>query len=544
MRVMKRVFSNLVKALLPVICCVALAGSAIAGRAADNAAGRVLRYSIREGLSFGVVNSIAQDNDGLMWFATGDGVSRFDGTAFRNFKYDRNDPHSLPGNYVKSILRDKNGTIWVSSREGIGEFVPASQRFNRYKPYQTKGGVGNDVSDISQGAGDHLWLALNGSGFASFNTKSHRFTLHNQQTLPGLFTNSILNVFEDSQGMLWLGSRDNGIEVWKHDGAGKLVKAGLDVGRVSRARINALYEDHLRNVWIASSRGLILFKRSENRFYDLHINTFHHSDIYLSLIEDQQQNLLIGVQDGGIYRLALSQLGSRSPDALLFEQVRDKDNKGITQRSVQSLYIDKDRNVWLGTYGEGAYLISAIPEKFRKFEQKTIDSRAESYLRYYGMCADKDGNLWIGTDGDGIYKTTASGEVLKHYAASTTPGMLPDGAVIAAHRDRQDRLWFGTYSKGLVRYDPATDTFRRYAHDPSEPFSLGANDVRVIYQDRRRNIWVGTNGEGLACSMNRPVSSAILSRPTAPLMRTTCVRSRRISMAIFGSGLMAAGSTT
>ncbi|WP_188930981.1 hybrid sensor histidine kinase/response regulator transcription factor [Dyadobacter endophyticus] len=498
MRVMKRVFSNLVKALLPVLCCVALAGSAIAGRAADNAAGRVLRYSIREGLSFGVVNSIAQDNDGLMWFATGDGVSRFDGTAFRNFKYDRNDPHSLPGNYVKSILRDKNGTIWVSSREGIGEFVPASQRFNRYKPYQTKGGVGNDVSDISQGAGDHLWLALNGSGFASFNTKSHRFTLHNQQTLPGLFTNSILNVFEDSQGMLWLGSRDNGIEVWKHDGVGKLVKAGLDVGRVSRARINALYEDHLRNVWIASSRGLILFKRSENRFYDLHINTFHHSDIYLSLIEDQQHNLLIGVQDGGIYRLALSQLGSRSPDALLFEQVRDKDNKGITQRSVQSLYIDKDRNVWLGTYGEGAYLISAIPEKFRKFEQKTIDSRAESYLRYYGMCADKDGNLWIGTDGDGIYKTTASGEVLKHYAASTTPGMLPDGAVIAAHRDRQDRLWFGTYSKGLVRYDPATDTFRRYAHDPSEPYSLGANDVRVIYQDRRRNIWVGTNGGGLS----------------------------------------------
>jgi ligand-binding sensor domain-containing protein len=110
MRVMKRVFLNLLSVLLPVLCCLAVAGRAVAGRASDNAAGRVLRYSIREGLSFGLVNSIAQDNDGLMWFATGDGVSRFDGTAFRNFKYDRNDPHSLPGNYVKSILRDKNGT--------------------------------------------------------------------------------------------------------------------------------------------------------------------------------------------------------------------------------------------------------------------------------------------------------------------------------------------------------------------------------------------------------------------------------------------------
>ncbi|WP_353719162.1 two-component regulator propeller domain-containing protein [Dyadobacter sp. 676] len=492
MRVRKCGFERLWPAFLLVASLVAMRG-----HAAGEATGRVLRYSIRDGLSFGVVNSITQDKDGLMWFATGDGVSRFDGTAFKNFKYDQGDPHSLPGNYVKSIICDANGTIWVSSRDGIGEFVPAAQRFNRYKPSQNKSGAGDDVSDISQGSRDRLWLALNGSGFASFDTRNHRFTFYNQQTLPGLFTNSVLNVFEDSQGMLWLGSRDSGVEVWKPGAAGKLVRAGIGPDGVPSARINAIYEDHLRNVWIASSRGLILYKRKEGRFYDLHIDTFHNSDIYLSVIEDHQENLLIGVQDGGLYRLRLSQMASRTPDALVFEQVRDKDSKGITQRSVQSLYIDIDRNIWLGTYGEGAYLISAIPEKFRKFEQKTIDARAESYLRYYGMCADRDGNLWIGTDGEGIYKTTASGEILKHYAAGPRAGQLPDGAVIAAHRDRQDRLWFGTYSKGLVRYDPATDSFKRYAHEPSDPRSLGRNDVRVIYQDKRKNIWVGTNGGGI-----------------------------------------------
>lgn len=480
------------------ICLLMLCCAVRTGLAADHAMGRVLRYSIREGLSFGVVNSIVQDKDGLMWFATGDGVSRFDGTAFKNFKYDYTDPRSLPGNYVKSIIRDKNGIIWVSSRDGIAEFVPAEQRFNRYKPYHQKSGAGNDVSDISQGSGDHLWLALNGSGFASFNTSTRQFAFYNQQSLPGLFTNSILSVFEDSQGMLWLGSRDSGIEVWKRGDKGRMTRVPLDFRNVPSARINAIYEDHLRNVWIASSRGLILFKRNESRFYDLHINTFHNSDIYLSLLEDHQQHLLVGVQDGGVYRLDLSQLAVRPPAKLVFEQVRDKDNKGITQRSVQSLFIDKDRNVWLGTYGEGAYLISSIPEKFRKFEQKIVDSRAESYLRYYGICADRDGNLWLGTDGDGIYKTTRTGEVIRHYAPSGKPGGLPDGAVIAAHRDRDDQLWFGTYSKGLFRYDPATDRFIKYSHDPADPSSLGRNDVRAIYQDRRRNLWVGTNGGGLS----------------------------------------------
>lgn len=486
MRGKGRMFSNW---LVLMLCCLALAG-----QAGD---GRVLRYSIREGLSFGVVNSITQDNDGLMWFATGDGVSRFDGTAFKNFKFDVNNPQSLPGNYVRSILRDRNGTIWVSSREGIGEFVPASQRFERYRPNKNTGGAGNDVSDISQGAGNRLWLALNGSGFAAFDIKSHHFTRYNQQTLPGLFTNAILNVFEDSQGMLWLGSRDSGIEVWQPDAAGKLTKAPFSLKGVPAARVNAIHEDRLHNVWIATSRGLILFKRSDGRFYDLHIDTFHHSDIYLSVIEDHESNLLIGVQDGGVYRLPLSQVSERPPAALAFEQVRDKDGKGITQRSVQAMYIDKDRNVWLGTYGEGAYLVSAIPEKFRKFEKSVIDARAEGYLRYYGMCADAEGNLWIGTDGDGIYKMKATGEPIRHYAAGSRPGQLPDGAVIAAHRDRQGRLWFGTYSAGLVRYDPSSDTFKRYAHAPGDPHSLGRNDVRVIHQDRRGNVWVGTNGGGL-----------------------------------------------
>lgn len=481
------------------LCCLfVVCWTAVAGLAAETVTGRVLRYSISKGLSFGVVNSITQDNDGLVWFATGDGVSRFDGANFRNFKYDRNDPHSLPGNYVKSIIRDKNGTIWASSRDGICEFVPATQQFNRYKPFQSKHGEGNDVSDIRQGGGDYLWLALNGSGFASFDLKTHHFTFYNQQTLPGLFTNSVLTVFEDSQGMIWVGSRDSGIEVWKKGKDGRLSKVNLNAGKVPDTRINAIYEDHLHNIWIASSKGLLLFKRSEARFYDLHIPTFHNSDIYLSLLEDHQQNLLIGVQDGGLYRLDLRSLAVQSPQQLVFKQVKDQDNKGITQRSVQALYIDKDRNIWLGTYGEGTYLISSIPEKFRKFERKITDSRAESYLRYYGMCTDKDGNLWLGTDGDGIYKTTAGGEVIRYYAPSGKPGDLSDAAVLAAYRDRSNRLWFGTYSGGLFRYEPAGDRFVRYTHDPSNPRSLGKNDVRVIFQDSRRNIWVGSNGGGLS----------------------------------------------
>lgn len=506
----------------------------------EGSPGRILRYSMREGLSLGVVNSITQDNEGMMWFATGDGLNRFDGITFKVFKHHSEDPSSLSGNFVKAVFKDYNGTIWASSRSGLNEFVPSKGRFNRYQPTPPEGG--SDVTDISQGRHTNLWLTVNGAGFASFDLKSHGFTYFSKANSPGLTTNSILNVYEDSGGWLWLGTRDSGINVLQKAPNGRWVQAPVEVTDLPKARVNAIYEDHEKNVWIASAKGLILYKRNQARFYVLHLNTFYRSDIYLSLLEDQRGHLLIGVQDGGLYRFDLKQVQSRPPGEFVFEPVKDHDNKGITQRSVQALFKDRDQNIWLGTYGEGVYLISSLPEHFRKFEKRTIDDRAEGYQRFYGMCVDKDGFLWLGTDGDGIYKSRPTGESVRHYAVDGKPGSLTDGAIIAAYRDRDNQLWFGTYSKGLFRYDPATDTFQRFGHDPANPNSLGKNDVRVIFEDSRKNLWIGTNGGGLS-RMNRqtglftnfiPANSSINSNDVRAIVED---RRGNLWIGTYGGGL-------
>ena len=465
---------------------------------AQGLGGRVTRYSIPDGLSFGVVNSIAQDGKGYLWFATDDGLNRFDGHTFKVYKLNPDDKNSVSGNYIKSLFGDKDGTIWVSSRNGFNEFIASKEQFAHHIPSTQKPGVTNDVSDISPAKNGELWISLNGTGFASFNKKSKRYKYYDQKTLPGLVSNSILNVFEDSKGLVWLGTRDSGIELFHIDANRKLIKSDIDFSSLPKARINRIYEDRFHDVWIASAKGLFLYKRNEGRFYLLNIKTFHNSQIYLSMVENKDGKLLIGVQDGGVYSLDLNKTRRQSPDNYTFEQLKNTLNQGITQRSVQALYKDKDQNIWLGTYGEGVYLIGSIPEKFRLFEKKIVDSRAETYLRYYGMCHDKDGNLWLGTDGDGIYKTDSSGEVIKHYRADGKKGSLTDGAVISAYRDSGDNLWFGTYSKGLFLYNPATDSFTQFSHDNNRAGSLPANDVRVIFEDSRKQIWVGTNGGGLA----------------------------------------------
>jgi signal transduction histidine kinase/ligand-binding sensor domain-containing protein/DNA-binding NarL/FixJ family response regulator len=464
--------------------------------------GRVLNYTLKQGLSFGIVNSIVQDDKGLMWFATSDGLNQFDGRTFKIFKFNAEDQKSLSGNYIKSIFKDKEGVIWVSSRKGLNEFLAKKEQFIRHNlsPYQTK--TDTDVSDISQARNGDLWLSLNGNGFCSFDRKNKKATYYNRTTLPILSTNSVLNIFEDSNNLLWVGTRDSGLEVFRIDKNRNLTKTALDLSALPNARINKIYEDHRGDIWIASSKGLIFFKRSTNKFYILKINTIHGNNICLSLIQDQKKRLLIGVQDGGLYSLDLNNVQEQNPAQFSFEPVKNSRGEGITQRSVQSLFLDKDQNIWLGTYGEGVYLISSIAEKFQHFEKKFVDERADGYLRYYGMCTDKEGNLWLGTDGNGIYKTKSTGEVIKHYPPTNKPGGLSDGAVISAYRDSGGNLWFGTYSKGLFLYNPLTDSFTQYANNPANKQSLPVNDVRVIFEDSKKTIWVGTNGGGL-CRMDR-----------------------------------------
>ncbi|MCE7062000.1 two-component regulator propeller domain-containing protein [Dyadobacter sp. CY343] len=465
-------------------------------RAAET--GRILRYSLKEGLSFGIVNSIVQDTTGLMWFGTGDGLNRFDGTSFKVFKHDPNDPQSISGNYIKAVFRDRDGGIWTTSRNGINEYLAEKEAFRRHAPRPAKNGLPSDVSDIAQARDGNLWLSLNGAGIALFNKKTAQFTYYNQSTLPDLRTNSILNTFEDSHGLLWLGSRESGVDVFQVGRNRRLTKARIDLSSIPKTRINQIFEDHLHNVWIASASGLIVYTRSDGKFYNLRIPNLRQSEIYLSLRENRQQKLLVGVQDGGIYSIDLAKFKGRNPAEFTFEKVANAQNEGITQRSVQAIYVDRDANTWLGTYGEGIYLISSIAEKFRNFEKKIRDYRAESYLRYYGMCADENGDLWLGSDGDGIYKTKNTGELIKHYAVDGKPGSLTDGAIIAALGDRDNNLWFGSYSKGLFLYNRETDSFQNYSNRSNDPQSLGRNDVRVIFEDSKRNIWIGTNGGGLA----------------------------------------------
>ena len=82
---------------------------------------RFLRFdniNIQQGLSQSSVRVIFQDSRGFMWFATGDGLDRYDGNAFVVFKHNPDDPGSLSHPYVWAIQKDPAGFLWLGTRGG------------------------------------------------------------------------------------------------------------------------------------------------------------------------------------------------------------------------------------------------------------------------------------------------------------------------------------------------------------------------------------------------------------------------------------------
>ena len=103
-----------------------VAKAAVAGQ--DNI--RFQRYTQQQGLSQQAVMAVMQDRSGFMWFATQEGLNRFDGYQFRVFYHNPDNANSLSNDAVYSIIEDHQGYLWLGTDGGgIERFEQGSEFF-------------------------------------------------------------------------------------------------------------------------------------------------------------------------------------------------------------------------------------------------------------------------------------------------------------------------------------------------------------------------------------------------------------------------------
>ncbi len=449
--------------------------------------------SIADGLSQNTVNCILQDSKGFMWFATEDGLNKYDGYKFIIYDSEPDNPGTLNINYIWTIYEDRSGTLWVGTwGGGLNRFNRNNGCFTYYihdpgNPYSLSH---NEVRAICEDPSGKLWIGTKGGGLNEFDPYTERFIhyKHDPDNPFSLSGDEVMCLCVDRSGLLWVGTRNAGLNSFDP-------RTG-NFSRFPYNEISSIYEDEAGVIWVGTKGGGLYrynpgtedFTRHQHNQKD---TTSLGSNEVSSIYEDKSSTLWVGTNGGGLSRF--------DRDKGIFTNFLNSptDPNSLSTNDVRAIYEDKSGVLWVSTYGGGINKRNRKNEKFNLYSSDPGNPNSLSSQIVWSIFEDAAGLLWIGTS-DGLNSFNRStGRYTQYKHDPKDPGSLSDNHVRKIYEDKSGTFWIGTNSGGINRFNPSTGRFVCYKNDPNNSDSLSHNTIRAIYEDRSGVFWIGTGGGGL-----------------------------------------------
>ncbi len=493
-----------------------------------------IHFSVSEGVSQSTVVAIEQDQFGQMWIGTRDGLNKYDGEEITIFRNKPNDSISLSNNDVLSLKEDSKGFIWIGTHNGLNKFNPKTEMFSRYLYSSEKGAVSHcSIRSIKEIGNGIIWLASS-DGLYIFDTNSEELIRYgkNENEATGLRSNLVLDIFQDADQNIWLGTSSGLHKVVKSDIYNLTFKKyGRDNIELPRLFIQSINEDTHGNLLIGTkSNGLYVFNKKTEVFKQYHASSAKKvasSDIR-RLAYDNNSNLWIGTFDGLFVK--------KSNDSVIKIIHQPGNPKSISKNSIKEIFVDRNGSVWIGTYYGGVNLWDVHNNNFHTL-YRTKGDQAYHLGVVSSMVEDHKGTMYLGTEGSGITVINNNGKTdtklttelnrellntnvkslfldnnklwigtlkngikcfditTKSFDPSINPqlrGLLKNHSVYSIKKIK-NYLLFGTFGNGVVVYDYTTKGIRLLQHNVSDTTSLTNNRVRCMISDRQDNLWIGTD---------------------------------------------------
>jgi len=511
---------------------------------------RFTHIGLDEGLSQGSINAIIQDAQGFMWFATQDGLDRYDGNSFIHISQQPTLQGALPRNFVTAVASDRFGTLWIGT-DGGG--LASRDAATGVITSRVKIGGAPMVADAERiqtlyvDREDRVWVGTAEHGLV-LRDQVHdtvRRLRHDPGDQSSLSDDSVLSVLEDMHGQIWVGT-SRGLNL-VDPLTGKIKRYPMPVSRHASVAspddtaVHALLEDTNGILWIGTGKGLVRIDPREAEPV-----TYRHDpkddaslpmDDVHALLEDDSHRIWIGTSDG----LALWNPGT---DGFKNYRHNGGDPGSLPGNDIRKLYQDRGGVIWIGTDSDGA---ARWAPRSWSFGHRQISSRSgRGVQNIVAFAEDNDSTLWVATIDEGLRAIDGNDRITKVYRHQPRdPHSLPtdrinsmctglDGTLWVASRSSLSRLdsrtgrfeqflvkadehglpipsdidqvladssgllWLAMNGGGLARFNVATKTFKVFRHDASNLESLPDDHVHTIAEDRTGKLWVGTDAGGLA----------------------------------------------
>ncbi|MEO7213847.1 two-component regulator propeller domain-containing protein [Mucilaginibacter sp.] len=450
----------------------------------------------KEGLSSNTVNAIVKDHNGLIWFGTTNGLSKYDGSNFTIYRHHQGDNTSLPSNEVLALFVDHTGKLWVGT--SAGGLCYYDQKFDRFEQYKGDGSWKElptiSARTILEDHDGNLWVGTYGD-LRMLDLKTGRSIplpiKFPKTTEVGSFV--VISLLEDSNRNMWVGT-NNGAYLYNRSQQKftRFAHDPADPTSLSNNVIKSIAEDSNRNIWFGTFDGLNK-QVSPGKFAVYKCikgvaNCLSNNAVF-SLTASADGSLWIGTEDGvNIFDLASARFKQLKPDP--------RNMFSLKSKSIRSFFIDSEGIYWVGTFGGGVSKYDKHLPLFNLKQSNPFDPYGLSAPFVTSFAEHKNGSIFVGTDGGGL-------ELFNTKTGLLTPckliSKLDEAAmptILSMHMARNGKLWAGTYHHGVFCIDPRDKTFRQFTKDNTSK-GLSQNNITAITEDKQGRVWLGTLGDGV-----------------------------------------------
>nr|WP_292966318.1 MULTISPECIES: two-component regulator propeller domain-containing protein [unclassified Allomuricauda] len=466
--------------------------------------------TVNDGLSQNSVMSIAQDTTGFLWFATQDGLDKYDGKEFTIYKEQFEDVTRPSYSKLGKVFIDSKNTLWAITNPGILKYYDKTK-----EKFQSIRSI-DSVSLIHEDIRKNIYIGTYGRGLYKINAV-------NKDTIQVLGqTSNSLDIYDliEYGDHIWIAGSE---------GIYKLVEGehALDtIHKIPSTNFSSFAKNGEELYAGSYQKGLFIKSgrtASFTQFKGFNKKEFPADLVVLDLLVDKYGRLWVATYGHGAYIIDFSNKN-------IWHFVANKNNpNALHYQDILCLFQDFTGTVWLGTDGAG---LSYYDEYLYKFNSLTNNNVPEDvHVDVIRAIAQYNNDLWLGTSGKGLTKinldtkeafTIKVGE--SNLGGDRIMSLYHDGKILwIGHQENglqkldqngqihtveelkyhtiwkiyeasKNQLWLCTRNHGLILFDKNTGIVAEYNKENSV---LNSNNIRTIEHFKDGVFWVGTERNGL-----------------------------------------------
>ena len=433
------------------------------------------------------IYTITQDQFGIMWMGTnGAGLYKFDGVNYVSYEQNSNVNNSINSNLIYATYVDKHNRLWVGTDEGLCLY---NRDLNSFESIDIQKKVKKEtvisVKSIIEDNNGNLFLGTFNGGLLKLNIKTREITSVKLDVANP--ANYLINsLVKDKNGTIYLGT-NFGLKVL--DQIKNQVKkvTAINDKQILSGNIVSMFVDSKQNIWIGNGyKGLVKINLNSKEAFSYPITTKR----IMSILATDTKTILCATENDGL--IIVNDQG-----VVQKKYVNSKFNiRSLSSNSVWSLFLDKERRIWLGYYNKGLGVFDKINSKVTIIESLPGNSQSLQTNCVTGIAKDKEGQLWISMEGGGVDVYNPVNKTFKHITRSDNSfysGLTNDN-ITKVYIDKKQNVWLSSWNEGIFLLKKGSRNFINYN---TKNTNLASDNIMSITEDSRGVIWIGTFAKGL-----------------------------------------------